>query len=106
MKKLVIDRQRWLRGEGVDESYLLRKHDCKMCCLGFYCLLLDLTPEEIVGKTTPAQLDVEIPSALHELVVFLERVTSFLKGLIQKLALCLPKLTTPPCILVTVVTTS
>lgn len=35
MDKLIIDRSRWLRGEGCDASYLLRPADNKMCCLGF-----------------------------------------------------------------------
>jgi hypothetical protein len=33
--KLIIDRNKWLRGEGDEDSYLLRSSDGKMCCLGF-----------------------------------------------------------------------
>lgn len=54
MQKLVIDRQRWLRGETANKSYLLRLEDCKMCCLGFYCLMLGFTEEEIQNLTTPS----------------------------------------------------
>lgn len=34
-RKLVIDRSRWLRGEGSLRSSLYRASDKKMCCLGF-----------------------------------------------------------------------
>lgn len=66
MEKLVIDRARWLRGEGSGESYLLRESDGKMCCLGFYCLARGLTAEEIKGIKTPT--DVTNPVALVPLV--------------------------------------
>jgi hypothetical protein len=33
-KVLVIDRKRWLRGEGYEKSALYRSRDRKMCCLG------------------------------------------------------------------------
>lgn len=36
MRNLVIDRSIWLRGEGEDESRLLRVADGKMCCVGIY----------------------------------------------------------------------
>lgn len=36
MRKLQIPRDIWLRGEGTDESYLLRTSDRKMCCVGIY----------------------------------------------------------------------
>jgi hypothetical protein len=56
--KLVIDRSKWLRGEGQDESYLLRKKDGKMCCLGFYGLACGLTEEDILMKGTPEEVEV------------------------------------------------
>lgn len=56
MEKLIIDRQRWLHGEGGGDSYLLRKSDGKMCCIGFYCLQKGFTPEEIEQHSTPAYL--------------------------------------------------
>ena len=49
--KLTIDRQKWLRGEGSEDSFLLR-HDGKMCCLGFYSLACGLKPENIEGMST------------------------------------------------------
>lgn len=48
--KFTIDRTKWIRGEGYNESYLLRLSDSKMCCLGFFSLACGLTPEEIYGK--------------------------------------------------------
>jgi hypothetical protein len=38
--KLVIDRSKWLRGEGSSVSSLLRSRDGKMCCLGFFAKAL------------------------------------------------------------------
>lgn len=32
----VIDRSRWIRGEGGQESRLHRKNDGRMCCVGMY----------------------------------------------------------------------
>jgi hypothetical protein len=51
--KLIIDRERWLRGEGADESYLLRSRDSKMCCLGFFGLACNLTENQIINECMP-----------------------------------------------------
>lgn len=61
VKKLTIDRSKWLRGEGANDSYLLRERDGKMCCLGFWCLMHGLTAEDISNHETPA----DIPNALE-----------------------------------------
>lgn len=56
MKKLVIDRNWWLRNEGdeaVQRSYLLRAHDGKMCCLGFLCLDLGVHPLDMLNIAMP-----------------------------------------------------
>jgi hypothetical protein len=53
--ELVIDRSKWLRGEG-DKSALLRASDGKMCCLGFYCLAVGLTENQIRNKGFPQYL--------------------------------------------------
>lgn len=57
--KLVIDRNRWLRGEASEsypsESYLLRSSDGKMCCLGFLALACGARPEDITNVRTPDQ---------------------------------------------------
>lgn len=52
--KLVIERDRWLRGEGSSDSYLLRDSDGKMCCLGFYALACGLMKIQIANVTDPA----------------------------------------------------
>ncbi len=56
MTKLVIDRQRWLRGEGSGDSCLRRERDGKMCCLGFYCIEAGFTEEDITEKSTPVAI--------------------------------------------------
>lgn len=54
---LIIDRAKWLRGTAaVRGSYLLRKEDGKMCCLGFLALACGYTKEEIRGKSSPSDL--------------------------------------------------
>jgi len=49
--KLVIDRQKWLRGEGTEKSYLLRSEDGKMCCIGFYSLACGMNKNDIIEIT-------------------------------------------------------
>ena len=56
MKQLIIDRKKWLHGEGSARSFLLREEDGKMCCLGFYALSKGYSKEEILGKQSPAAL--------------------------------------------------
>ena len=51
--KLIIDRTKWLRGEGASVSYLLREQDQKMCCLGFYSIGCGLKPSEIKNVQAP-----------------------------------------------------
>lgn len=57
MIDVVIDRSRWLRGEGSNQSYLLRKDDQKMCCVGFLCQALGYEPGEIEGLVEMRELD-------------------------------------------------
>jgi hypothetical protein len=52
--ELVIDRKRWLRGEGGAVSKLLRPSDGKMCCLGFYGRALGFSPDEIGHLSSPS----------------------------------------------------
>lgn len=59
--QLVIDRKTWLRGES--NSALLRPSDQKMCCVGFYCLALGLTREQILGKPWPYKGETELPES-------------------------------------------
>lgn len=51
--KFQIIRKNWLRGEGGENSYLLRPSDKKMCCLGFFCLAEGiLKKRDILGQKT------------------------------------------------------
>ena len=50
---LVIDRRRWLRGEGSVVSALYRSSDRKMCCLGFACLASGLLVRDIRDHRMP-----------------------------------------------------
>lgn len=47
--KLVIDRSKWLRGEGSYNSYLLRATDKKQCCIGFLCEALGVPKDDLVA---------------------------------------------------------
>jgi len=48
--KLIIDRVKWLRGEGDFESMLYRSTDGKMCCLGFLGEMCGVSKEEMTYK--------------------------------------------------------
>lgn len=50
-KRLIVkvDRKRWYRGKGMNESALLRQDDT-MCCIGFACLAAGLSPLVIQGR--------------------------------------------------------
>lgn len=54
--KLIIDRARWLRGEGSDASYLLRGLDRRMCCLGFLCRARGFTEGDLLEQREPNDL--------------------------------------------------
>jgi hypothetical protein len=47
-KLLIIDRNSWIRGEGIAYSRLLRSLDNKKCCLGFYCSSLLGVPDNFL----------------------------------------------------------
>lgn len=53
MKKLVIKKEKWLRGWGDKES-MLRDLDGHMCCLGFLALDIGFKTHEIENLFTPA----------------------------------------------------
>src|SRR4051812_47363760 len=58
--KIQIVREKWLRGEGVLPSRLLRPSDGKMCCLGQACLTFGLKPQDISGITSPANVRADL----------------------------------------------
>lgn len=53
MKKLVIDRNVWLRGEGSDRSKLARGADGKRCCVGIYLLSCGVGLTELLDRGEP-----------------------------------------------------
>jgi hypothetical protein len=55
--KLIIDRKKWLRGEGFMGSRLLRSGDNKKCCVGFYANALGFADEQIRDSSTLAIVD-------------------------------------------------
>lgn len=72
MKTLVIQRDRWARGEWLGGSVLFRERDNKMCCLGFLGLGCGITetsmnevgfPSTIRSHHWPDKLFVEAPNA-------------------------------------------
>ena len=54
--KVVVERSKWLRGEGWEKSKLLRSTDGKMCCLGFACLAMGATEEQINNMNSPTMV--------------------------------------------------
>jgi hypothetical protein len=63
-----IPREKWLRGEGSGESFLLRGSDEKMCCVGIYIEQLGIPREELLDKMTPCSFSCEIPKEARWLV--------------------------------------
>jgi hypothetical protein len=54
--KLVIDRSRWLRGEGPSTSSMIRLRDEKMCCLGFFGLACGIERDRLLNRLVPTIL--------------------------------------------------
>lgn len=52
MEVLIIDRMKWLRGIGGEQSKLLDANG-RMCCLGFECRRLGLEKRDILGVVVP-----------------------------------------------------
>lgn len=50
--KLVIYRDSWLRGEGEENSKLLRSSDNKLSCSGFFCLACGVSRQDITDKSS------------------------------------------------------
>lgn len=56
MRKFIIDRNTWLRGEYSENSYLLRSSDNKMCCLGQISSQCGISNEELRDRKNPSDL--------------------------------------------------
>lgn len=46
----VLNPKTWLRGEGSSNSYLLRRGDGKMCCMGQLALRCGVPAEDLLGE--------------------------------------------------------
>lgn len=53
VKSFVVDRSKWLRGEGFDDSCLLTTGN-RMCCLGFYAEACGLDRKTIRNIQSPS----------------------------------------------------
>lgn len=54
--KLIIDRQKWLRGEGAIASRLLRPSDGKMCCLGQLGIACGIPSGMLENRAVPSDV--------------------------------------------------
>lgn len=52
VKRFVIERERWLRGDE-ENSRLLRPSDGKMCCLGFFARACGIDEDQIEDEAEP-----------------------------------------------------
>ena len=74
--KLIIDRQTWLRGEGSEDSFLLRGKDDKMCCLGFLACEVGVPREHMLHSEGPVQIQLdESRELMPEFLFFSENCT-------------------------------
>lgn len=53
---LVIDRKRWMRGRGSDDSYLYNTENRQMCCLGFYLRHCGVSLDGVRDQRSPADV--------------------------------------------------
>jgi hypothetical protein len=61
LKKFVVKKSQWLRGEG--PSMLLDARTYKMCCLGFASLACGLKENDILGISMPGGVCSDLDSA-------------------------------------------
>lgn len=68
LKKFVVKKSQWLRGEG--PSVLMHRTTHKMCCLGFASLACGLEENDIFGVSMPggvcSDLDLAYPSSFFD----------------------------------------
>ncbi len=56
LTKFIIDRTKWHRGKGTQNSRLLSPSSGKMCCLGFLCKAYGVTDEQMFDIAVPYKL--------------------------------------------------
>ncbi len=67
MKRLIINRSTWYRGQGGDFSKLLKQDDGKMCCLGFYLKSVGIEEDALLDQADPSSiLDYETEGKIPE----------------------------------------
>ena len=69
---VVVEKKRWYRGQGSDDSALLLAKGAKMCCIGFLARTCGVKPKEMRGISDVALLprikDEGLPyQALHQI---------------------------------------
>lgn len=57
MKTVYVVRDKWLRGDSGTNSYLIRREDKKMCCLGFVCRAAKLKVKDLLDVSEPNMID-------------------------------------------------
>jgi hypothetical protein len=62
MLQVTIERSKWLHGEGLDKSKLLRPSDGKLCCHGFYARALGFSDDVLREQPTWLALKEEHPT--------------------------------------------
>lgn len=71
--KVIVERSKWLRGEGSGVSQLLRERDGKLCCVGFACLAAGFSLDQIRSRVTVSDLlnveETGPPSTLAAMVI-------------------------------------
>jgi hypothetical protein len=72
--EFVVDRIKWLRGEGSLESSLFRPTDGKMCCLGFYGKACGLTEEDMKHLGAPFQVRNIVNNFPEEMMWLVEKL--------------------------------
>jgi hypothetical protein len=55
VKKFIVKRSKWFRGQG-DEQSRLQTTDNKMCCLGFYAKECGLKKKHLLDISTPSEI--------------------------------------------------
>ena len=68
LKRIEISRKRWMRGTGLNGSYLRHPKTGKQCCMGFDCRAHGFSIEQIRGLGMPAALIERIPGLTKKVV--------------------------------------
>lgn len=69
--KFQIKRSQWLRGEGSENSYLLRSKDGKKCCVGFFANACGLNDDVIKNRADLVSINhnINFDENLNKLII-------------------------------------